>query len=411
MENKNSIQIKDINSILNTYGSPIYVFRSQDFINNYNNLLSTFRSIYPKYKIAYSYKTNYTPRICQIVKQLGGYAEVVSDMEYTLAKRLGYSNDQIIYNGPYKGEKMTEHLLLGGILNLDNLQEADRVCTIAEAKKTKKFNVGIRVNIDVGQNFISRFGLEAEGPEFKEAFRKLNAISNIKIVGLHCHISRARGVKAWRKRTETMLALADKYIIGPPQYINLGSGMFARMEESLAEQFGPEIPTYNDYAEAVAVLFKDHYSTLTDEEKPILFTEPGTTVVSSYIDFIAWVDSIKNIRGQDIAVLNCSKDNIGDICRIKKLPVCVYGDSGAYFDNINLTGYTCLEQDVLYEGYTGNIAVGNYILFKNVGGYSNVSKPPFIAPNCPMIELDGNRNIRLIKRAETFDDVFLTYQF
>jgi diaminopimelate decarboxylase len=198
MENINCIQIEDINRILNTYSSPIYVFRSKDFISNYNTLLSTFRSIYPKYKIAYSYKTNYTPRICQIVKQLGGYAEVVSDMEYTLAKRLGYSNNQIIYNGPNKGEKMTEHLLLGGILNIDNLQEVDRVCTIAEANKTKQFNVGIRVNIDVGQNFISRFGLEAEGPEFKDAFRKLNAISNIKIVGLHCHLRSLRIFRAFR---------------------------------------------------------------------------------------------------------------------------------------------------------------------------------------------------------------------
>lgn len=400
-----------VEKLISKYGTPLYVFDSEAFVANYSELQNTFRRIYPKYTIAYSYKTNYTPRICRIVKELGGYAEVVSDMEYTLAKKLDYPNAQIIYNGPYKGEKMAEHLLLGGILNIDNLQEVDRVCAIAEDNRAKQFNVGIRVNIDVGQNFISRFGIEAESSAFKEVFRKLNVVSNIKIVGLHCHIGRSRGVETWRKRAETMLTLADKYIIGPPQYINLGSGMFACMEEILAEQFGPDIPTYNDYAKAVAELFKDHYSALSDGEKPILFTEPGTTVVSSYIDFIGSVDSIKNIRGQDIAVLNCSKDNIGDLCKIKKLPVYVYGDSGEYFDNINLTGYTCLEQDVMYEGYTGNLAVGNYIVFKNVGGYSNVSKPPFIAPNCPMIEIDGNGNTRLIKRRETFEDIFMTYQF
>lgn len=399
-----------VEKLIREYGTPLYVFNSEAFVTNYIELENTFKKIYPKYRIAYSYKTNYTPRICQIVKELGGYAEVVSDMEYTLAKKIGYANDQIIYNGPNKGEKITEHLLLGGILNIDNLQEIDRVCAIAEANKTKQFNVGIRVNIDVGQNFISRFGLEAEGPEFKKAIRKLNAISNIRITGLHCHISRARGVQTWRKRVETMLALADKYIIRPPKYINLGSGMFARMEESLAEQFGLDIPTYNDYAQAVAELFKDHYSTLTDEEKPILFTEPGTTLISSYIDCIGSVNCIKNIRGKDIAVLNCSQDNIGDICKIKKLPVQVYGEMGDYFDDINLTGYTCLEQDVMYEGYKGNLAVGNNIVFKNVGGYSNVSKPPFIAPNCPMIEIVGDGKTRLIKRAEVFEDIFTTYQ-
>jgi diaminopimelate decarboxylase len=400
-----------VEKLISEYGSPLYVFNSEAFVNNYIELQSAFRKIYPKYTIAYSYKTNYTPRICQIVKGLGGYAEVVSDMEYTLAKKIGYSNDKIIYNGPNKGEKMVEHLLLGGILNIDNLQESDRVCNIAKANKTKQFNVGIRVNIDVEQNFISRFGLEAEGPEYKEAFKKLNAISNIKIVGLHCHISRARGIEAWRKRAETMLSLADKYIDGPPQYINLGSGMFAHMEESLANQFGTDIPTYNHYAEAVATLFKDHYSEISENEKPILFTEPGTTLVSRYMDFISKVSSIKNIRGQDIAILNGSKDNIGDICTIKELPINVYGENEAHFYNINLTGYTCLEQDVMYEGYIGKIAVGNYVVFKNVGGYSNVTKPPFIAPNCPMIEIDAKGNTRLIKRMETFEDVFVTYQF
>lgn len=400
-----------VEKLISEYGSPLYVFNSEAFVNNYIELQSAFRKIYPKYTIAYSYKTNYTPRICQIVKRLGGYAEVVSDMEYTLAKKIGYSNDQIIYNGPNKGEKMVEHLLLGGILNIDNLQESDRVCNIAKANKTKQFNVGIRVNIDVEQNFISRFGLEAEGPEYKEAFKKLNAISNIKIVGLHCHISRARGIEAWQKRAEAILSLADKYIDGPPQYINLGSGMFAHMEESLAKQFGTDIPTYNHYAEAVATLFKGHYSEISEYEKPILFTEPGTTLVSSYMDFISKVDSIKNIRGQDIAVLNGSKDNIGDICKIKKLPINVFGENEEHFDNINLTGYTCLEQDVMYEGYTGKMAVGNYVVFKNVGGYSNVTKPPFIAPNCPMIEIDAKGNTRLIKRMETFEDVFVTYQF
>ena len=46
--------------------------------------------------------------------------EVVSDMEYTLAKRLGYPDSQIIYNGPCKGRCMEEHILNGGISNIDS---------------------------------------------------------------------------------------------------------------------------------------------------------------------------------------------------------------------------------------------------------------------------------------------------
>lgn len=56
------------------------------------------------------------------------------------------------------------------------------------------------------------------------------------------------------------------------------------------------------------------------------------------------------------------------------------------FSNIDFTGYTCLEQDVMQqECELCKLAVGDYIVFGNVGGYSNVLKPPFIRPNCAMI--------------------------
>ena len=74
------------------YGSPLYIFHAEEFKKNYLELLNTMRAIYPKYNIAYSYKTNYTPKIISLVKELGGLAEVVSEMEYTLAKRVGYES-------------------------------------------------------------------------------------------------------------------------------------------------------------------------------------------------------------------------------------------------------------------------------------------------------------------------------
>jgi diaminopimelate decarboxylase len=402
---------KLINKLLDEYGSPLYIFKSNEFIDNYNELLSAFRRIYPKYTIAYSYKTNYTPRICQLVKQLGGYAEVVSDMEYMLAKKIGYSNDMIIYNGPIKGELFEEHLLHGGIANIDNIQEVDRVCELASRYSMKKIEIGIRVNIDVGANFISRFGIQPETHEFKEAIKKLMSYENINIVGLHCHTSRARGLDAWKKRAETMIQLADSYIDGPPKYINLGSGMYGHMDKSLSDQFDGVIPTYSDYAEAVATLFSNRYAGLPEEEMPILFTEPGTTLIAKYIEFLCKVENIRSIRGKYFATLNCSMHNLGEICQMKNLPITVYSNSTSYFDNIDLMGYTCLEQDCVYRGYKGKLAVNDLIVFKNVGGYSNVSKPPFIQPNCPMVEISAENNITLIKKQETYEYIFSTYVF
>ena len=117
--------------LIKQYGSPLYVFHADEFIHNYKQLLNAFTSIYPKYNIGYSFKTNYTPEIIKVVKELGGLAEVVSNMEYELAKKIGYTSKDIIYNGPVKGQGLFEHLANGGIANIDSLDELESVIEFA----------------------------------------------------------------------------------------------------------------------------------------------------------------------------------------------------------------------------------------------------------------------------------------
>lgn len=64
--------IDTINFLIREQGSPFYFFDADGFIENYKELDQTFKSVYPYYQISYSYKTNYTPYICELVKKLGG---------------------------------------------------------------------------------------------------------------------------------------------------------------------------------------------------------------------------------------------------------------------------------------------------------------------------------------------------
>lgn len=392
------------------YESPLYVFHKDDFIENYNQLLNAIRKIYPKYNIAYSYKTNYTPGICKTVKELGGLAEVVSEMEYNLAKKIRYNNDEIIFNGPVKGEGLYEHLGNGGVINVDNLDELYKIKAFSNDNLNKEFKVAFRVNLDVGQGFISRFGVDATNGDLDSAIKMVLNQENLKLVGLHCHIGRSRGIDAWKKRINLMLDLVDTYFDGTPMFIDLGSGMNSIMEPELAAQFSGEIPTYEEYADVIASAMKSKYGHLPYEEQPLLLTEPGTTVISGYITFLAKVVSIKNIKGKNFAVLDGSDGNIGDICRLKQLPISVYSNGQEYKD-VDFVGYTCIEHDVMYKGYSGKLAVGDIVEFRNVGSYSNVFKPPFILPNGAMIELNEKGQDKLLKRREVFDDIFHTYEF
>ena len=404
--------INTIKKLIEKNGTPFYLFDEEGFVNNYRKLESIFKQVYPNYQISYSYKTNYTPFVCQLVKSLGGYAEVVSDMEYTLAKKLGYANKQIVYNGPSKGNEMYEHLENHGILNLDSLDEAKRVVAYCKAHPDRQYTCGVRINMDLGANFISRFGMVEDSPELLETIHIIRDTDNLQLVGIHCHISRCRGVDAWAQRAEIMLRMADKYVEGTPEYISLGSGMFAEMADYLKNQFdGASVPSYEDYCKATIEPFAQHYKDA--EKKPILFTEPGTTVVARYLSFASKVLSVKHIRGRWIANMDGDYHNLGEICTMKKLPthVIAAGKEQKHYDNIDIMGFTCLEQDVMVPAWEGKLAEGDIIVFDNCGGYSIVSKPQFIKPQSAMFAKRMNGDVQMIMRAETFEDVFNKFSF
>lgn len=397
--------------LIESHNTPFYYFDVEGFIENYHDLNNTFKSVYENYQISYSYKTNYTPYICELVKRLGGYAEVVSDMEYMLAKKMGYDNCHIVYNGPAKGELLKEHIFNGGIVNVDNYDEMVQICKLSKENTQKNIKLGLRINMDVGGDFISRFGFELGKSEIDKAIQLANENENVSIVGLHCHISRARSVEAWKMRTKIMLEAVKLYFDKAPEYISLGSGMFGEMSEELSSQFGVTIPSYKDYAEAVLRPMAEFFS--DTEDKPMILTEPGTTLVSKYLYFVTRILNIKTIRGRNMATVDGSFENLGEICGLKKLPLEIIhrGVEAKAYQSIDIMGYTCLEQDVMYQDLSGALSSGDYLIFENVGGYSIVSKPQFIKPNCAMYASDSQGLTTQIMREETFEDVFSKFVF
>ena len=86
---------------------------------NVNDFIGAFRKRYDKVIASYSFKTNYVPALCQIAKTEGCYAEVVSEMEYELACKIGF--EKIIFNGPIKRPAIfAKAMENGAIINLDS---------------------------------------------------------------------------------------------------------------------------------------------------------------------------------------------------------------------------------------------------------------------------------------------------
>lgn len=394
-----------ISSLRAEYGGAFYLLDSEQFRKNFIELKDTFTAIYPSFNIAYSYKTNYTPKFCKIVNELGGYAEVVSEMEAELAIKCGVEPKRIIWNGPIKNpEKMTEFLLLGGTVNIDSISEAEYIKDLA-TKTDKTLNVGIRCNYDVNDGVVSRFGFDVDGEDFQKALSILTSIPNLHFINFQCHFAK-RQVEYWPARAKGMVELLDRVGV-IPERVDIGGGLFGKMADSLKLQFTSTIPEYKEYAEAAARVFAEYFK--NKDQKPELLIEPGSAVVGDCMKFVGTVKTIKNVRGKNFASVLGSQKNIS-MTGINPPMEVVHISEGKDYENLDFVGFTCIEGDVLYKNYTGKIAVGDAIVISNCGSYSLVMKPPFILPNFPVLDICGEE-VEVIKRAETFDDIFHTFNF
>lgn len=396
---------KVIKNLRNEYGEAFYLLDSEQFKNNFLELKKAFASIYPNFNIAYSYKTNYTPKLCKIVNELGGYAEVVSEMEAELAIRCGVDPSHIIWNGPIKNkEKLKEYLLRGVTVNIDSISEAEYIREIA-LKAEKTLNVGIRCNYDVKDGVVSRFGFDIDSDEFSKCFDIVTKTRNLHFVNFQCHFAK-RQVEYWPARAKGMIKLIDR--IGViPERIDIGGGLFGKMEDSLKAQFSSVIPDYKDYAEAAATVFADYFK--DRDENPELLIEPGSAVVGDCMKFVGTVKTIKNVRGKYMASVLGSQKNIS-MSGVNPPMEVIHMSEGKSYTDLDFVGFTCIEGDVLYKNYSGNLAVNDAIVISNCGSYSLVMKPPFILPNFPVLDICESE-IEIIKRAETFDDIFHTFNF
>ena len=389
------------------YGDAFYLLDSAQFRKNFQELKEVFRKIYSNFNIAYSYKTNYTPKLCRLVNELGGYAEVVSEMELEIARRVGCKPERVIWNGPIKNPRAVEEFLLeGGCVNIDSYEELEMIKSIHQRHAEKRITIGIRCNYDVHDGVVSRFGFDIDGNEFKEAVAFATKTENVNFVNFQCHFAK-RQIDYWPARAMGMLAVLDRFGV-TPERIDIGGGLYGKMEDSLKAQFPSVIPGYAAYAKAAAQVFADYFA--DKEVKPELIIEPGSALVGDCMKFVGTVKTIKSVRGKWIASVMGSQKNISMTGINPPMEVIPMGGTQQEYKDLDMVGFTCIEGDVLYHNYNGKLAREDAIVISNCGSYSLVMKPPFILPNFPVLDISEG-GCEVIKRGETFDDLFQTYIF
>lgn len=400
------------------HGESFYLVDLDRFQQRYDELLAAFRMYYPKTELAYSYKANYLPRLCAMVNAANGYAEVISRMEYDLALRVGMPADRIVVNGSRKSLDDVRHALMhGSIVYLDSPYQVDFVETVAREDKARQFRVGLRVAMEEAGDRGTRFGFDIDNGEASQIFERLGGLCNVQVTGLHHHAcTRTRSVRWYRHVARRLCDLSESlFPAQPPQFLDIGGGFFSVMPENFARQFGDALPTFHDYGEAVGGVLTERFS---GTDKPTLLLEPGLAVVADAACFVARVLDRRCLHGRELALVAGSVYNVKPTRHDKVLPLTVIPNPGGRGHGtptgIDIVGDTCMEDDLLYSGYRGEVGIGDYIVFGNVGAYTLVLKPPFIQ-ECPAVL--GYRSgiapqgFELLKHREDPGDVFQTYVF
>ncbi len=404
---------QQLNVIAKAFGDSFYMLDLDKFQSNYQQFLKAFKSVYSQTQLAYSYKTNYTPRLCQLVQQMGGYAEVVSGMEYALALKIGVPAQNIIFNGPYKQRAdFDKALLLGSVINIDSAYEITWLAELAQQYPEKTLRIGLRYNFSeiVGIKNFSRFGFDRHA--FKAAVQTLQRIGNCHLVGIHCHVMpKERSAVAYKAVAEEMINLTQiESLSDELEFIDLGGGFFSPMTAALEKQFPHPIPTFEEYGQAIGDVFAKAYP---EGRGPMLILEPGISIAANMMQFISKVIDIKIVDKQPLALVSGSQYDIKPTLSPRNLPITVVSDidDGKAYSELDIVGSTCMENDYLYRGYQGKIKANDFVIFNNVGAYTNVLRPQFISPASPILSHSNKEGIEVIRRRETVDDIFITYQF
>lgn len=237
------------------YGTPLFVFSEKRIRHNIARLKAVQDVITCKLKVCYAAKANSNMGILRAVKDAGSDLEVNSGGELFKAIEIGFSPEQIIFNGTSKTEQELEEAILWGIyaIQCDSLYELELIEKVAK-KLNKRANVSLRIvpeietathpGLKTAMNS-SKFGMTFD--DALQAFRRwASDDTHVNICGLHLHVG-SQTPNEEPYTTALMFLVAKLREVAKEtghklSHLNLGGGFPVNYlrDTSLADAMNPE---------------------------------------------------------------------------------------------------------------------------------------------------------------------------
>jgi len=399
-----------IREIIEKHGSPVFVFSETSIRKRYRNLLQTMQMQYPNVEISWSYKTNYLAAICSIFHQEGARAEVVSGMEYDMARKLGIEGKNIIFNGPGKRRsELMKAMQEGALIHIDHLDELYLIEQISEEADIYP-EVAIRVNMDTGiYPMWTRFGFNYENGEAFRTIQRMVLGKRMKLKGLHTHIGTfIMDAGAYYWAAQKLLALAQKVVDDfgiAVEYIDLGGGFAS--QNTLHDQYTPgelASPSFDQYATAIGNAFSE--ASFVRDHRPRLILETGRVLIDEAGYLISSVLAKKNLpTGERAVILDAGVNANITAWWYKQKVVPTRAFPGTYLNTV-FYGPLCMNIDIIRPAMPfPDLRYGDSVIISPVGAYNVTQWMQFIEYRPSVVLISETGKLEQIREREELSDV------
>ncbi|AEV68128.1 diaminopimelate decarboxylase [Acetivibrio clariflavus] len=416
---KNHLEIGgcDCVELVNNFGTPLYVLDENLIRENCRLYKNAMDKYYDGNGIVlYASKALSTMAICKIVDQEGLGLDVVSGGELYTALKAGVPMDKIYFHGNNKTYEELEFAISKDIRRIvvDNREELGRINEIA-GKQGKVVNISFRIKpgidahthdfVQTGQ-IDSKFGVALENGEAYEIISEASKMSNVKVVGVHCHIgSQIFDLEPFKLAAKVMLEFIAKVkneINIEIEELNLGGGFGIKytMDDDPIE--------YDHYIESVSNVVKS-----ICKEKglklPFIVMEPGRSIVAPAGITLYKVGAVKNIKNVRtyVSVDGGMTDNPRYALYQSKYEAVIANRADApRVQTVTIAGKCCESGDLLAKDIKmPEIQAGDILAMLATGAYNYSMSSNYNRIPRPPVVLVKDGKARVIVKREDYDDI------
>eukprot|EP00510_Aplanochytrium_minuta_P007705 CAMPEP_0184039098 /NCGR_PEP_ID=MMETSP0955-20130417/50656_1 /TAXON_ID=627963 /ORGANISM="Aplanochytrium sp, Strain PBS07" /LENGTH=452 /DNA_ID=CAMNT_0026328067 /DNA_START=47 /DNA_END=1405 /DNA_ORIENTATION=+ len=416
-----------------TDASPLALFMDNANLRDTIGQLKTAFPIHDGVCHCFAIKANPLTEVLKMIFKEGLGAECASIVEVEQALRLGVLPHNIVFDSPCKTSSEILRCIQSGIvINLDSMDEVERVASLVEAESlnASKLKVGVRINPQIGSGTIkctstatksSKFGvpLDHYRKELVAAFLKYDWLT-----GLHCHVGSQgcsielliQGAKVLCEFASDIEKAAGKQKV---RFLDIGGGLsvdYLSGTDSSYER-NKNVTLFETYftqlREAVPDIFTSKYN---------IYTEFGRSIVQKSGFLVSKVENTKIVDGRNLAICHIGANLVLRTCYLPdtwKHNITVHSPEGSVKTESvaeqDVAGPLCFSGDIIAQKRSlPQIKTGDLVVVHDCGGYTYGMYSKYNSRSAPPVYSfeddisDSQKPFITVKKAESIEE---TLQF